>query len=100
MPGPGQYSFSQSKEIYASTSYIAESKRVEPTNKKLDTPFGEYNVEVYDLAKVCSKKREFLENLRKIDVVRPPFESAVERFRTVTEPAAVDPTLSQIHMLS
>lgn len=59
MPGPGQYTSSPSREIYASTSYFAESKRVE-NSRKLDTPFGQYDVEVYDLAKVCSKKRQFL----------------------------------------
>lgn len=33
-------------------------------------------------------------------MIRPPFESAVERFKTTTEVSTVEPTLAQIHMMS
>lgn len=54
-------------------TYIGESKRATTVPKKDTTPFGEYNVGVYDLARVLGKKKEFLENLRKIEVYKPPF---------------------------
>lgn len=66
------------------TSYISQSKRTE--NVKTETPFGSYNIEVYDLSKIMKKKREFIENLRKIEVFKPGFESAAQRFKTEATP--------------
>lgn len=44
------------------------------------TPFGAYDVHNYDLSNKLEKQKVFIENLRKIDVEKAPFDSSHSRF--------------------
>jgi hypothetical protein len=42
--------------------------------------FGEYDVSYHDMAKKLERQKMFLENLKKIEVSKPGFESSYSRF--------------------
>lgn len=45
-----------------------------------DVKFGEYDVSYHDVAKKLERQKMFLENLKKIEVEKPGFESSHARF--------------------
>lgn len=45
-----------------------------------DVKFGEYDVSYNDVAKKLERQKMFLENLKKIEVEKPGFESSHSRF--------------------
>lgn len=49
-------------------------------NRSEKNPFAEYDVSHYDLSKKIEKQKNFLENLKKIDVEKAAFESSLSRF--------------------
>jgi hypothetical protein len=44
------------------------------------TPFAAYDVNQFDLANKAEKQKIFIENLKKIDVEKAPFDSSHSRF--------------------
>lgn len=50
------------------------------TNTEDQTPFAAYDVNQFDLASKAEKQKIFIENLKKIDVEKAPFDSSHSRF--------------------
>lgn len=63
---------------------MAQSKRIE--EKKDDSPFLTYNLNMYDISRSLEKKQDFLKNLALVEVKKPAFESSAQRFEEQREP--------------
>jgi hypothetical protein len=51
-----------------------------------DAKFGEYDVSYNDVSKKLERQKMFLENLKKIEVEKPGFESSYSRFPHYEQP--------------
>lgn len=92
MVGPGAYFDDRKKEKEPKNTRFGQITNID-SNFKSSTnrdcfglsrveknPFAEYEVSHYDLSKKIEKQKHFIDNLKKIDVERPGFESSISRF--------------------
>lgn len=87
--GPGKYTVDESLQertnrlgqiTEASSNFKSNTKRVPFNNAHTEVAVGQYEINQNDLSKRVEKQRSLIENLKKIDVKRAPFESSIARF--------------------
>ncbi len=59
--------------------FLSSSSRIVEDKKPAEIPFGNYNVNQFDMSEKMRKKRYHLEKLRAMDISVPGFESSERR---------------------
>ena len=88
--GPGNYEISKSQSPKEMKSAFKSVTKREIFQKNTNIPpIGEYKLNQTDINYKLQKDLQFLKNLQKIEMYKPPFESNVPRFKPTqasTEP--------------
>lgn len=88
--GPGKYTPDENKiveerntrfgQVGGVSSNFKSSTKRECFGKEKESSDAQYDLSHYDLSKKLEKQKNFIDNLKKIDVQKAPFESGKPRF--------------------